>query len=134
MWPYARTSKGQAIDMRIVASPETQTVDMQYATELSEGWLAVTDTSEKVGFGMAFPKDVFKSIWMWLVYGGWRGLHCVAVEPWTGHPSKLEEAIREGECSVLAAGKTLSCETRLVGYTGLSSVERIRPDGKVEGM
>jgi len=132
-WPYARASNGQTVDMRIVGPPESQTVDMHYATALADGWLAVTDTSEKVGFGAAFPKDVFKSIWMWLVYGGWRGLHCVAVEPWTGYPSRLDEAIQRGEHSSLEAGGSLSCETRLVGYSGFSKVERIRPDGEVEG-
>jgi len=119
--------------MRIVPPPESNTVDMHYATEFAEGWLAVTDTSARVGFGLSFPKDVFRSIWLWLVYGGWRGLYCVAVEAWTGFPASLESAVRNGIYASLDAGKSLSCETRAIGYMGLSQVDRISPDGRVEG-
>jgi galactose mutarotase-like enzyme len=132
-WPYAKTTKGQTLDMGNVASPQSQTWDLHYATEFAEGWLAVTDTSAKVGFGMAFPKDIFRCIWLWLVYGGWRGLYCVAVEAWTGYPGKLEDAIKNGKCSRLEAGENLTCETRLVGHKGFSRVHRIGPDGEVEG-
>jgi galactose mutarotase-like enzyme len=132
-WPYAKTWSGKHVDMRNVPPANSQTVDMHFATAFAEGWLAVTDTAERVGFGMAFPKDVFKSIWMWLVYGGWRGLYCVAIEPWTGYPSKLDEAIAQGECTNLKAAESICCETRLVGYTGFSKVERIRTTGEVEG-
>jgi len=132
-WPYAKTADGKTVDMRMVAPPESQTWDLHYATELSDGWLAVTDSSAKLGFGMVFPKDIFRCIYLWLVYGGWRGLHCVAVEAWTGYPSKLEAAARNGTCSSLGAGDSLNCETRLVGHEGFTRVDRIKPDGEVEG-
>jgi len=132
-WPYAKTADGKTVDMRAVAPPESQTWDLHYATELSEGWLAVTDTSARLGFGMVFPKDIFRCIYLWLVYGGWRGLHCAAVEAWTGYPSKLEEAVKNGRCSSLNAGESLSCETRLVAHEGFVRVDRIKPDGEVEG-
>ncbi len=131
-WPYAKTG-GRTVDMRDVAPPESQTWDLHYATDFAEGWLAVTDTTAKAGFGMAFPKDVFKCIWLWTVYGGWRGLHCVAAEAWTGYPGKLEDAAKKGTCSRLDAGESLTCETRLVGHSGFSRVDRICPDGRVEG-
>jgi len=132
-WPNAKTQTGRNVDMRIVQPPESKTVDMHFATEFNEGWLAVTDTSVKVGFGFAFPKDVFKCIWLWLVYGGWRGLYCAAVEAWTGYPGRLDLAVKNGTCAQLEPDKSLSCETRLVGYTGFVKVDRITPDGKVEG-
>lgn len=132
-WPYAKTAEGRTVDMRMVLPPESKTVDMHYATDLADGWLAVTDTSAKVGFGMTFPKDIFRCIWLWLVYGGWRGLYCVAVEAWTGYPGKLQDAVKKGEHSSLKAGQSLSCETSLVGYTSFSGVDRIEPDGEVEG-
>ena len=131
-WPYAKTG-GRPVDMRVVAPPESQTWDLHYATDFAEGWLAVTDTAAKAGFGMAFPKDVFKCIWLWTVYGGWRGLHCVAAEAWTGYPGKLEDAAKKGTCSRLDTGESLTCETRLVGHSGFSRVDRICPDGRVEG-
>lgn len=132
-WPYAKAQNGQEVDMRIVAPPESKTVDMHFATELTDGWLALTDTSANVGFGLAFPKEVFKSIWLWLVYGGWRGLYCAAIEAWTGYPGRLDLAVKNGTCTALRAGKELTCETRLIAYTGLSEVDRIAADGSVTG-
>jgi galactose mutarotase-like enzyme len=132
-WPYAKTQFGEQVDMRLVQAPESKTLDMQFATEFSEGWLALTDTYAKVGFGFAFPKDVFKCIWLWLVYGGWRGLYCAAIEAWTGYPGRLDLAVKNGTNAALEAGASLNCETRLVGYTGLSKVDRILPSGIVEG-
>ena len=132
-WPYAKTQSGQQVDMRIVQPPESMTVDMHFATGFNEGWLALTDTSTKVGFGFAFPKDVFKCIWLWLVYGGWRGLYCAAIEAWTGYPGRLDLAVKNGTNASLRAGSSLNCETRLVGYAGLSRVDRISPNGMVEG-
>ena len=38
------------------------------------------------GLGVPFRTDQFTDIHLWLVDGGWRGLRCVAVEPWTGRP------------------------------------------------
>jgi len=132
-WPYAKTKVGETVDMRNVAPPESQTWDLHYATQFSEGWLSVTDTSTRVGFGMSFPKDVFRCIWLWLVFGGWRAHYCLAVEAWTGYPMKLDDAVKNGTCYRLEAGKSLSCETRLVGHKGFSHVDRIGLDGKVEG-
>jgi len=132
-WPRAKTRTGEEVDMRFVQPPEARTVDMHYATEFNEGWLALTDTSTKVGLGFSFPTKVFKCIWLWLVYGGWRGLYCAAVEAWTGYPSRLDIAAKNGTCAQLRSGQSLECETRLVGYTGLTQVGRITSDGKVEG-
>jgi hypothetical protein len=132
-WPNAKTQTGQEVDMRRVQPPESKTIDMHFATGFDEGWLAVTDSGAKVGFGFAFPKEVFRCIWLWLVYGGWRGLYCAAVEAWTGYPGRLDLAVKNGTCAQLGAGKSLNCETRLVGYTGLTKVDRVTSEGRVEG-
>lgn len=132
-WPYARTSDGAEVDMRIVGAPDSRTVDLHYATKLREGWLAVTDMSTGTGIGLVFPSTVFKCIWLWLVYGGWRGLYCAAVEAWTGYPGALDQAVREGRQSTLSPGNSLRCETKIVGYSGLRRVTRIRDDGTAEG-
>jgi hypothetical protein len=132
-WPYAKTVDGRTVDMRKVLPPESQTLDMHYATNLEEGWFSVTDTSSKTGIGFVFPKDIFKCIWLWLVYGGWRGLYCVAVEPWTGYPGRLDEAVRNGMCYNLSAKSSLNCETRIVGFSGLQRVDKIQPDAVVSG-
>ncbi|HVU11193.1 MAG TPA: hypothetical protein VHD90_07935 [Phototrophicaceae bacterium] len=100
-----------------------------YATELSGNWYAVTDTAKKVGFGMVFPTDVFKALWIWQVYGGWRGLYQLAVEPWVGYPVRLEQAIDAGRQRIVQPNQPLEYEAAVVIYSGLEAVSAIERSG-----
>jgi galactose mutarotase-like enzyme len=132
-WPYAIDKYGNKVDMRKVQPEKAQTSDFHYAIKLTDGWFALTDTFAKEGFGFVFPKDIFKVIWLWLVYGGWRGLYCIAIEPWTGYPAKLDMAVREGIYSTLESGESLECDTFALIYKDISKVERITPTGEIIG-
>jgi hypothetical protein len=92
------------------------TWDFHFATELEEGWLAVWDGEWGCGFGMTFPEETFRCVWVWLVDGGWRGVRCVAVEPWLGYPAKLDDARDAGRARRLGPGEELIAETRLIGF------------------
>lgn len=131
VWPYAFDREGKRIDMRMVQPEEAQTCDFHFATKLTDGWLAVTDRAARVGFGLVFPKEVFNTIWLWLVYGGWRGVYCAAVEAWTGYPAKLNEAVERGRHSALGPKRSIECKTLMLAYAGASAVERINEAGEV---
>lgn len=90
---------------------------LDYATDLKEGWLAVWDGGLETGFGMVFPQQVLRSVWVWLVDGGWRGLRCVAVEPWTGHPARLDRALADDRALIIAPRDEVSFETRLIAFS-----------------
>jgi galactose mutarotase-like enzyme len=105
------------------------TWDYHYITDLADGWLAVWDRSEQTGFGVVFPKEVFRSVWIWLVNGGWRGIRCVGVEPWTGYPGRLDKAITAGNAVTLAPGEELACETKLVAFQTSVPIEGFALDG-----
>jgi hypothetical protein len=72
-WPHFVDVDGRTIDMRQVQGPDAGIWRLHFA-RLKEGWLALTDTRAKVGIGLVFPVEVFPCSWIWLVYGGWRGL------------------------------------------------------------
>ncbi len=132
-WPFALDNEGNQVDMRLVPLPDSGTMDFHYVTGLKEGWLALTDTKKKEGVALVFPKEVFKSIWLWLVYGGWRSTYVAAVEAWTGYPAKLSDAVDHGEYSQLKPGETLECESKLLVYNGFKEIKSIDPEGNVEG-
>jgi len=117
------------LDVREALGPETQCFALHYLTELQEGWVATTDRSSRRGFGLVFDPAVFPVIWMWLVYGGWRGYHHAILEPWTGYPSSLEAARADGRVRELGPGETLETEVVAVIYGGVSEVSRLGPDG-----
>jgi hypothetical protein len=100
-----------------LGSESLGTWDFHYATELEDGWLAVWDEEWGCGFGMTFPTQVFGCVWVWLVDGGWRGIRCVNVEPWTGYPARLDEAIAADRAMGLAPGEALEAATRWIGFT-----------------
>jgi hypothetical protein len=131
-WPYFTDPDGHQVDMRVVQPPEVNIWRLHYA-HLQEGWLALTDTAAKEGIGLVFPLDVFPYSWLWLVYGGWRGLYCAGVEAWTGYPPKLEDAVAQGRFCQLKGAESLEAQTKIVIYTDLVEVTKIKPTGEVIG-
>jgi hypothetical protein len=125
-WP-----RFEELDMRRALGPEADDFALHYLTELEDGWVACTDTAGARGFGLVFDRSLFSVVWLWLVYGGWRGYYQAIMEPWTGYPSPLAEAVAAGRARTLEPGGVL--ETRIVAvvYGGVTSVSRLAADGSV---
>jgi hypothetical protein len=90
-WPILETAAGR-VEMNTVRNIEANLCFGHYAVDLEQGWYAIEDASSGEGFLLSFPLDQCPCLWLWLNYGGWRGLHHVIVEPWTGMPVNLEQA------------------------------------------
>ena len=130
-WPHAVAPDGSAVDVRQVPPQAAATCDFYYAVELEAGWCALTDTAARAGFGLSFDPAVFRSVWVFGAYGGWRGLYTTILEPCTGYPYRLEQAITQGTASTLAAGETLATEVVAVLFRGVQQVARISAAGEV---
>ena len=112
-------------DMRRVQPPDAMVFGGHWATELRDGWVALTDTATRRGLAIVFPHDVFKAVWLWQVYGGWRGHYHLALEPWTGHPMQLDEAVASGAASRLEPGETRTVTVAFVVFDGRTSVTSV---------
>ena len=130
MWPIAQTAHGPE-DMRAIPPQSAQTCDFFYATELDAGWCALTDTRQRHGFGLAFDASVFRTCWVFGAYGGWRSLYMTILEPCTGYPYKLDDAVARGTASRLLPGQVLTTQLRAVLYHGVSAVSSISLSGEV---
>ena len=117
-------------DMRQVQPREAAVFGGHWATQLAEGWVALTDTRSRRGIAIAFPLGRLPGVWLWQVYGGWRGHYHVALEPWTGHPMQLDEAIANGTADVLAPGETREASVEFVVYGDLAAVTAVERDGE----
>jgi len=133
-WPYVQAKDGTVVDMRQVQPPEAGWHELHHAIELKEGWLSLTDAARREGVAFAFAPEVFDTVWLWLVYGGWRDLYAVGLEAWTGYPARLSEAVEMGRFACLAPGAALEAESKLIAFQGLSGVQTVRPDGEVVGL
>lgn len=132
-WPFCKGKSGGTVDLRKVLGQEHHCKEFVYGIDLEDGWCALTDTESRVGFGMKFPKEVFRSVWLFLSYGGWRGYYTAILEPCTAYPKELDKAIANGTCTHLEAMETLECEVEAVVYEGLQSVKNIKTGGEVVG-
>ena len=130
-WPAARNAQGGAVDMRIVPAAAAATCDFYYATDLADGWCALTDTAAGAGFGLAFDPAIFRSVWVFGAYGGWRGHYTTILEPCTGYPYQLEQAVAQGTASRLDAGATLETTVTAVLFHRRTAVTGITPAGEV---
>ncbi len=117
-------------DVSIVLDRGAGVVAGHWATDLAEGWLALTDTAARRGVTMVFDRDVFPHAWLWQVYGGWRGHQLLALEPWTSRPQDLEGALSAGRARILAPGERLETWVAFALHEGLDRVTGVdRGDG-----
>lgn len=130
-WPQARGAQGGGVDMRLVPPRSAATCDFYYATELAGGWCSLTDPHTRRGFGLAFDPTVFRSVWVFGAYAGWRGHYVTILEPCTGYPYQLETAVAQGTASRLAAGAAVETSVTAVLYAGRDAVTAITPEGEV---
>ena len=126
-WPILPdpTVEDGARDMRLVRPRESAVFAGHWATDLASGWLALTDTAARRGVAMTFDVSIFRHAWLWQVYGGWRGHHHVALEPWTSHPQQVEEAVVLGQARVLAPGESIETAVAFTLHEGLDAVASV---------
>ena len=136
-WPLVSGVQGETIDLRQIAGVQADTTDTLRIGELSAGWYALTNTRRRVGFGMAWPLEVFPALWFWQVYGGaygppWYGrTYNVALEPFSTTGLTLAEAIDEDSAHVLEPGQSIEANFLALAYEGIQGVEAISPAGGV---
>jgi hypothetical protein len=121
-WPHR--------DLVALGAEPAGTWDFHYATELRAGWLAVWDGEWGCGFGMTFPHELLRCVWVWQVDGGWRGIRCVNVEPWTGYPARLDAAIAGGRAAALAPGESLEATTRWLAFETNEPIDGFDDEGR----
>lgn len=125
-WPTLPTgAPGGERDMSLVRGREAGVFGGHWATGLSDGWLALTDTAARRGLAIVFDREVFPHAWLWQVYGGWRGHHLLCLEPWTSHPQDIEGAAAAGRARVLAPGGRLETWVAFALHEGLERVSGV---------
>lgn len=128
---------GELQDITQVLPKETQSVDVVFFKELSEGWYLLTNQEKGLGFGMAWDAELFKYLWMWQVYGGhndypWYGrTYNVALEPFTSYPpAGITTAIQNQSARYLKPEEVIETELVAVAYEGVGA-EKVTLEGSV---
>ncbi len=114
-WPILETESGR-LEMNKVQGIDANLCFGHYAIDLEDGWYAIEDTSSGEGFLLKFPVDQCPCLWLWLNYGGWRGLHHVILEPWTSVPVNLAQAYEQKTSRCLKPGEDFSVDISATVY------------------
>jgi hypothetical protein len=75
----------------------------------------------------------FPVVWLWMVYGAWRGYYHAALELWTSYPGRLADTVAAGRAPILRPGEVREARTSAVLYGGVDEVTDLRADGSVRG-
>lgn len=137
-FPWVKNRRtGELQDITRVPGRDAKSVDVVFFKELEQGWYGLTNQRQRVGFGMAWDREVFKYLWMWQVYGGhndypWYGrTYNVALEPFTSYPpGGIKKAIENGTALTMGPESTIETELLAAAYTG-EGIRGISSDGSV---
>ena len=107
-WPLAPLRAGGTLDLRDVPGPEAHTHDGLFMTDLTGGWVAVTNPRLDLTFSLHWDPAVYPWLILWLPYGGCEampltGVYALGIEPWTARYN-LEGALADGDAIELAGG------------------------------
>ena len=136
-WPLVPGKAGDTIDLRHVPTIDADTSDTIFLSDMPEGWYAVTNRRQKVGFGMTWPREVFPALWFWQVYGGaydppWHGrTYNIALEPFSSIEATVTEARANDAAHVIEPGESLDARFCAVAYAGIEGVRHISDRGQV---
>lgn len=137
-WPTIADRDGAPLDLRLVPPPSSRTMDNCYLRDMQEGWIAIANARQGVGFGLAWDLATFPYVWLWQALGGgigwpWHGrTYNVGLEPWSSYPcTGLAEAVARGSAPRLEAGASVETWLTAAAFHGGGVVERIARDGTV---
>lgn len=133
-WPDLPLPGGSLADMGLVRPPDAGVFGGHFLfPDGGRAFWAVTDPAGGPGLGLAASQE-FTGLWLWQVYGGWRGYHHVALEPWTGHPITLSRAVEAGTARWLDPGAEFTAGLTLTCFAGLGTVTDVLESGAVQGI
>jgi hypothetical protein len=132
-WPVFKGYSGNKVDFSKspTAVEKNNSFDEICIGDLKDGWYAVTNISNSVGFAMKWDSNIFPYLWIWRMYGKgcldapWFGrAYCMAIEPCSSmSPIGLNETIKNKTAIKMEAQQQI--ETSLVAIAYEKS-ERVR--------
>jgi hypothetical protein len=111
-WPHVAGLDGAPVNLSILPPVEAGQREFVYISDLPEGWCGIRDHATGAALRLRFSRSIFRYTWLFMDFGGWRGLYTVVLEPCTNMPKDLEVARRLGQCGVLGPNGVLECEIR----------------------
>ncbi|MDP9160621.1 MAG: DUF5107 domain-containing protein [Acidobacteriota bacterium] len=122
-WPETIDKFDRKANISTVAEPATGWADKLFTPRLSEGFCALFYPKSNESLVFRFDPKLVPFVGLWICSGGWPLSRApkhftVALEPCTGRPDSLEEAIKRGEYDFLPGRETKSWWLRMQVISG----------------
>lgn len=108
-WPIAVESDGTKVNLAELSLAAAKTADKLFTPRLNEGSCGVYYPASDESLSIHFDTSAVPYLGVWICQGGWpspdRGHFTLALEPCSGRPDSLAEAVERGESRMLRAGE-----------------------------
>ena len=138
-WPNAVGVDGSAVDLRRFPAKSERLADYMVFKNMADGWYAVTNPDRGVGIGVVWPKETFKYLWYWQVFGGgagypWYGRNYnIGLEPFTSLSAGVPEpGSSQRTAEIFQPGETRKATVKAVVFESATGVEAIDAKGNVK--
>ncbi len=138
-WPVGPGRSGEDVDISRIVSRRTPVDEMYYLVELAAPWWAMVNEDMGLTLAMAWTGQAFRCVWYWASLGGnlgwpsWGRYYVVALEPVSGWPAILTNAIANGMGLEVRAGQTLRERLTAAVAERAGAVGRVTVNGEIEG-
>jgi galactose mutarotase-like enzyme len=124
-WPLAKNQAGGTEDISVVKSRTASSAKKLYTNKVAVGCAALYHAASNESIAFHFDPQTVPYIGVWICEGGWpttqNGHHTVAIEPCSGRPDSLAEAVARKECPELLPGAVHRWELRIQIQDGVPS-------------
>jgi hypothetical protein len=118
--PFLWPGRELGVDLSVISEPNG-TLESYYITDIAEGEFVLEDTAAREALQVQFPRGIFPHMWLFMPLGGWRDHYVAVIEPSSTYPCDLNEAIKQGSCSVLRGHSNAKA---MITFTVMSTDER----------
>ena len=104
----------------LMTTPEPEEAFTEWLWSQPDDGLVAVHHPDGSGISIAYDTAAFPYLWLWGVYGGWRGHYVLLTEPCTSRPGSLVENVERGTAARMDAGQALETEVtiRVAGRQG----------------
>lgn len=137
VWPTVLGANGETIDLSQMPAPEARSHDFARLEDFKDGWFAIVNEQQSLGFALRWDEKVFPIMGLWQIARGatdypWYAMnYLLAIEPACDLPS-LAEAARRGTALKLAAGEKLETALEATVFRQPQAIKKVEWNGVIK--
>lgn len=101
VWPVAEDKARRPVDLSVLPAKSVRLREYIYVYDMPDGWCGVRNAHDGRFLRLRYSRATFPYTWIFMAFGGWKGLYTVSLQPCTNMPRDLSAALQAGRCANL---------------------------------